>query len=74
MELTGGFSCRRETALGTGLFPTGFPVPIGTGEDGFFGWGLCGIVAKKSNDLSIQVDHIVPATFHELGGVFRFRR
>lgn len=65
MEWTEGFSCRREVALKAGLFPAGFPVPICAGEDGFFGQGLRAIESRKSIDLSIQVDHIVPATFRE---------
>jgi len=65
MEWTEGFSCRREAALKAGLFPTGFPVPICAGEDGFFGNGLRAIGAKKSVDLSIRVEHVVPASFRE---------
>ncbi len=65
IEWTEGFSCRREVALKAGLFPTGFPVPICAGEDGFFGQGLRAIAAKKAIDLSLQVDHVVPATFRE---------
>ncbi len=55
MEWTEGFSCRKEAALKAGLFPTGFPVPICAGEDGFFGQGLRAIQAKKRIDLSLQV-------------------
>ena len=47
MEWTEGFSCRREAALKAGLFPTGFPVAICAGEDGFFGQGLRANKAKK---------------------------
>ncbi len=65
MEWTEGFSCRKEAALKAGLFPTGFPVPICAGEDGFFGEGLRGIGARKVIDLSLQVEHIVPASFPE---------
>ena len=65
IEWTEGFSCRREAALKAGLFPTGFPVPICAGEDGFFGQGLRASAAKKAIDLSLQVDHVVPATFRE---------
>jgi glycosyltransferase involved in cell wall biosynthesis len=63
MDWTEGFSCRRETALKAGLFPTGFPVPIGAGEDGFFSRGLRRIGAKKVIDLSLEVAHMVPASF-----------
>ena len=65
MDWTEGFSCRRETALKAGLFPTGFPVPICAGEDGFFGRGLRRIGAKKVIDLSLEVAHVVPASFQE---------
>ena len=65
MEWTEGFSCRKEAALKAGLFPTGFPVPICAGEDGFFGNGLRGIGAKKVIDLSLRVEHLVPASFRE---------
>ncbi len=65
LEWTEGFSCRREVALKAGLFPTGFPVPICAGEDGFFGQGLRASAAKKAIDLSLRVDHVVPAAFRE---------
>ncbi len=65
MEWTEGFSCRKEAALKAGLFPTGFPVPICAGEDGFFGQGLRALEAKKRIDLSLQVEHVVPAAFRE---------
>ena len=67
MDWTEGFSCRRETALKAGLFPTGFPVPICAGEDGFFGRGLRRIGAKKVIDLSLEVAHVVPASFQGYG-------
>ena len=47
MDWTEGFSCRRETALKAGLFPTGFPVPIGAGEDGFLAGACAGSGLKK---------------------------
>jgi glycosyltransferase involved in cell wall biosynthesis len=62
MEWTEGFSCRKEAALQAGLFPTGFAVPICAGEDGWFGEGLRNSGAKKVVDLSIVVDHVVPAS------------
>jgi len=63
MDWTEGFSCRREAALKAGLFPTGFPVPFGAGEDGLLGRGLRQIGAKKVIDLSLEVAHVVPASF-----------
>ena len=40
MEWTEGFSCLRSRAIQAGLFPTGFPIAICAGEDGFFGSNL----------------------------------
>jgi len=71
IEWTEGFSCRRSVALRAGLFPTGFAVPICAGEDGFFGEGLRRIGAKKVMDLTIRVEHVVPAS---LGEFWRNRR
>ncbi len=65
MEWTEGFSCRRELAIRAGLFPTGFPVPICAGEDGFFGANLRKLGARKKIDFSITVDHVAPGTFAE---------
>lgn len=65
IEWTEGFSCRREAALKAGLFPTGFPVSICAGEDGWFGEGLRNFGAKKVMDLAILVEHVVPASFGE---------
>lgn len=65
MEWTEGFSCRRETAIAAGLFPTGFAVPICAGEDGFFGIGLRRAGARKKVDLGIVVEHVAPATLPE---------
>ena len=49
MEWTEGFSCRKEVALKAGLFPTGFPVRICAGEDGFFGQGLRRLGAQEAD-------------------------
>lgn len=65
MEWTEGFSCRREMAIRAGLFPTGFPVPICAGEDGFFGSNLRKLGARKKIDFSITVDHVAPSTLAE---------
>lgn len=65
MEWTEGFSCRRKVAIDAGLFPTGFPVPICAGEDGYFGVGLRRIGARKKIDFDIVVPHIAPATLSE---------
>ena len=65
MDWTEGFSCRWETALKAGLFPTGFPLPISAGEDRFFGRGLHRIGAKKVIDLGLEVAQVAPASFRE---------
>ena len=65
MEWTEGFSCRRNMAIRAGLFPTGFPVPICAGEDGFFGANLKKLGARKKIDFSITVDHVAPGAFAE---------
>jgi glycosyltransferase involved in cell wall biosynthesis len=65
MEWTEGFSCRRTAALEAGLFPTGFPVAICAGEDGFFGRGLRSRGARKVVDLNLRVAHVVPTSFRE---------
>lgn len=65
IEWTEGFSCRRQLAIDAGLFPTGFPVPICAGEDGFFGEKLRKLGAKKKIDLSVDVKHVAPASLQE---------
>lgn len=65
MEWTEGFSCRRELAIKAGMFPTGFPVPICAGEDGFFGNNLRKMAAKKKIDFTIIVEHVAPASVSE---------
>ncbi|MCK9377900.1 MAG: glycosyltransferase [Syntrophobacterales bacterium] len=71
MNWTEGFSCRKDIALAAGLFPTGFPVPICAGEDGFFGEGLKKAGARKVVDLSIVVDHVAPGSW---GGYWYSRK
>ena len=65
LEWTEGFSCRRQSAIDAGMFPTGYVLPICAGEDGFFGENLRKIGAKKKIDLSIVVAHVAPASFLE---------
>jgi glycosyltransferase involved in cell wall biosynthesis len=65
MEWTEGFSCRRSLALSAGLFPVGFPLPICAGEDGYFATNLSKLTQKKVIDLSITVDHVVPASLRD---------
>jgi glycosyltransferase involved in cell wall biosynthesis len=56
---TEGFSCRREAAFDVGLFPV-TPVPLVSGEDGYFGRKLAAKGYKKVIDRSIVVDHVAP--------------
>lgn len=55
-----GFSCRRDVAISAGMFPTGYPVPICAGEDGYFVDNLDRIGARRALDLSIVITHIAP--------------
>ena len=63
MNWTEGFSCRKDIALKAGLFPSGFPVPIVAGEDGFFGENLSKAGGRKVVDLSVVVDHVAPGSW-----------
>jgi len=65
MNWTEGFSCRRESALRAGLFPTGYSMPLCAGEDGYFAAGLLRTGAKKVMDLSIMVEHVAPSSFSD---------
>jgi glycosyltransferase involved in cell wall biosynthesis len=65
MEWTEGFSCRRDMAIKAGMFPTGYPVAICAGEDGYFGTNLRNIGARKKMDLSIVVEHVAPGLLSE---------
>jgi glycosyltransferase involved in cell wall biosynthesis len=62
---TEGFSCRRNLALESGLFPTGFALPICAGEDGDFALRLARAGGRKVLDFSIIVDHAAPASLKE---------
>jgi len=65
IQWTEGFTCRKEVAIKSGLFPTGYSMPICAGEDGYFGDGLKRTGAKRILDTSIIVDHVAPASFSE---------
>ncbi len=65
LQWTEGFSCRKETAIKVGGFPSGYSMPICAGEDGYFGDNLKRINAKRIFDASIVVDHVAPASFFE---------
>ena len=60
MKWSEGFSIKKEIALKTSLFPSGFCVPIEAGEDARFGEELEKNGAKKVIDLNIKVFHIAP--------------
>jgi len=62
MDWSEGFSCRRLVALEAGLFPTGFPLPLKSGEDKIFVENMMGNGVKQVHDLSIVCRHIAPAT------------
>lgn len=62
---TEGFSCKRELALKTPLFPTGFPVVMCGGEDVVFAENLAKAGGKKYFDKNIVVTHIAPTSFKE---------
>ncbi len=65
IEWTEGYSCRREMAIEAGLFPTGFPINICAGEDGYFGENMRNLGAKKYFAKDIVVYHVAPASFKE---------
>jgi glycosyltransferase involved in cell wall biosynthesis len=58
VEWTEGFSCRRVAALDVGLFPE-TPIPLCSGEDGYFGAQLARKY-RKVIDRSIIVSHVMP--------------
>ncbi len=64
-EWSEAFTCRREVAIKAGLFPTGFPVAICAGEDGYFGDSLRKNQARKKIDHSIAISHVAPESFAE---------
>lgn len=70
---TEGFSIRKEVALKTSLFPSGYAVPIVAGEDARFGAELEDIKANKIIDLDIIVTHIAPAEFSEYWSIRKGR-
>jgi len=70
---TEGFSLRKEVALKTSLFPSGYATPIVAGEDARFGAELEDIGAKKIIDLDIKVTHIAPSEFSEYWNIRKGR-
>ncbi|MFH1645172.1 MAG: glycosyltransferase family 2 protein [Candidatus Omnitrophota bacterium] len=70
IEWSEGFSCRKKILLAAGMFPV-TPVPLISGEDGYFGEQLKNKGFKKVIDRSIQAFHISP---HTLKGYWRARK
>lgn len=66
VEWTEGFSCRRAAALDVGLFPE-TPIPLCSGEDGYFGARLARH-HRKTIDRSIVVPHVAPETLASFWG------
>ena len=66
VEWTEGFSCLRAAALDVGLFPE-TPIPLCSGEDGYFGARLARKY-RKTIDRSIVVPHTAPETLAPFWG------
>ncbi len=62
---TEGFSVRRDQALKTSLFPSGYGVPIEAGEDARFADELRKVGCKGFFAEEINVPHIAPGTLKE---------
>jgi len=60
-----GFSVRRNMALKTNLFPTGYSIPIEAGEDVEFVNLLRNNQCKGMIDETLRVEHIAPDTLTE---------
>jgi glycosyltransferase involved in cell wall biosynthesis len=73
MNWTEGFSVRKSKALEAGLFPTGYPVRIVAGEDGYFGASLRRVGSLGRYDSNIVVVHISPSSFTDFWRVRRGR-
>ncbi len=73
IEWTEGFSCRRQVAFAVGLFPV-TPIPLISGEDGYFGERLKAGGYKKVIDESIVITHIAPHTFADYWRIRKGRR
>ncbi len=70
IEWTEGFSCRRNAAIGAGLFPIA-PITLVAGEDGYFGGQLREKRYKKVIDRNINVYPVVP---DDIRGFWRCRK
>ncbi len=56
-----GYSCRKECAIESGLFPVGLPVPMCAGEDAVFGQNMAAKF-RRAEDWGLCVPHRVPET------------
>ena len=68
-----GFSVRRDLALKTSLFPSGFAVPIVAGEDVRFVDELRELGCKGIIDESIVIRHVAPDNFREYWNIRKGR-
>jgi glycosyltransferase involved in cell wall biosynthesis len=62
-----GYSCRRRSALESGLFPVGLPVPMCAGEDAVFGQNMAAKF-RRAEDWRMVVPHKVPETWRGFWG------
>lgn len=70
---TEGFSVRREMALKTSLFPSGYAVPIEAGEDARFADELRAAGCKGLFDETINITHIAPSELKEYWSIRKGR-
>ena len=62
---TEGFSVRKDVAMKTSLFPSGYAVPIVAGEDAKFAMELIRARCNGRFDMEIDVAHVAPGTLRE---------
>lgn len=62
-----GYSCRRQCAIDSGLFPVGLPVPMCAGEDAIFGQNMAAKF-RRGEDWGVCVPHRVPETVRGFWG------
>lgn len=62
-----GYSCRRQCAIESGLFPVGLPVPMCAGEDAIFGQNMAAKF-RRAEDWGLCVPHRVPETVRGFWG------
>lgn len=62
---TEGYSCKRELAINAGLFPSGYPIPLCSGEDAVFGRKVAELSHKVIYDEHLVCHHYAPSTLSE---------